>query len=38
MLEEMVEKPDWDQNQLAVRILVWIVDMYKVEVDREAGS
>jgi hypothetical protein len=37
MLRETVESPDWDQNQLAVRIFIWIAKMYKAEIDHEAG-
>jgi len=37
MLEETVESADWIQNQLALRIFFWIADMYKVEVENEAG-
>jgi hypothetical protein len=29
MLKETVESADWVQNQLALRIFVWIADMYK---------
>ena len=32
MLKETVEVPGWEQNQLAVRILGWIAEMYKIEV------
>jgi hypothetical protein len=37
MLKETVEAPDWDQNQLAVRILVWIADTYREELVHDAG-
>ena len=37
MLKETVESADWVQNQLALRIFFWIADMYKVEVENEAG-
>jgi len=37
MLKEAVETPDWDQNQLAVRIFVWVANMYKAVVEDEAG-
>lgn len=37
MLQDTVESADWVQNQLALRIFFWIADMYKVEVDNEAG-
>jgi hypothetical protein len=37
MLNETVESADWVQNQLALRILLWIADMYSVEVKKEAG-
>jgi len=37
MLKETLESADWIQNQLALRIFFWIADMYKVEVENEAG-
>jgi len=37
MLKETVESADWVQNQLALRIFFRIADMYKVEVENEAG-
>ena len=37
MLRETVESSDWAQNQLAVRLFTWIANMYKVELDNEAG-
>ena len=37
MLKETVDAPNWDQNQLAVRILVWIADMYREELVHDAG-
>ena len=37
MLKETVESADWVQNQLALRIFFWIADMYKTEVENEAG-
>ena len=37
MLKDAVESEDWVQNQLALRIFFWIADMYKVEVENEAG-
>jgi hypothetical protein len=37
MLKEAVESADWIQNQLALRLFFWIADIYKVEVDNEAG-
>jgi hypothetical protein len=37
MLKETVASADWVQNQLALRIFFWIADMYKVEVENEAG-
>lgn len=37
MLKETVEAPGGEQNQLAVRILVWIANMYKEEVEHEAS-
>jgi hypothetical protein len=37
MLKETIESVHWVQNQLALRILFWIADMYKVEVENEAG-
>jgi hypothetical protein len=37
MLKETVGRPDWGQNQLAVQILAWIANLYKVEVEYEAG-
>ena len=33
MLKETVEVPGWEQNELAVRFLVWILDLYKLEVE-----
>lgn len=27
----------WVQNQLALRIFIWIADMYKAEIEGEAG-
>jgi hypothetical protein len=33
MLKETVQLPDWVQNQLALRIFFWIVEMYKAEVE-----
>jgi hypothetical protein len=37
MLKETVESADWIQNQLALRLFFWIAEMYKVEVESEAG-
>jgi len=37
ILKETVEAKDWDQNQLAVRIFVWIADMYREELVHDAG-
>ncbi len=37
MLKETIESADWVQNHLALRIFFWIADMYKVEVENEAG-
>ena len=37
MLKETVDASDWDQNQLAIRILAWIANVYKSEVEYEAG-
>jgi hypothetical protein len=37
MLRETVESAEWVQNQLAVKLFVWIAEMYKVEVENEAG-
>ncbi len=37
MLKETVDASDWDQNQLAIRILAWIANIYKAEVEGEAG-
>ena len=37
MLKETVELADWTQNQLALGIFFWIANMYKVEVENEAG-
>lgn len=37
MLQETVESANWVQNQLALRIFFWIVEMYKAEVENEAG-
>jgi hypothetical protein len=38
MLKETVESADWVQNRLALRIFFWIAEMYKVEVENEAGT
>ena len=38
MLKETVESAEWVQNQLALSIFVWIAEMYKVEVENEAGG
>lgn len=37
MLKETLETPGSEQNQLAVRILVWIANIYKEEVELEAS-
>jgi hypothetical protein len=37
MLKETVESADWVQNQLALRLFLWIAEMYKVEVENEGG-
>lgn len=37
MLKETVESANWTRNQLALRIFFWIADMYKMEVENEAG-
>ncbi|HTQ53178.1 MAG TPA: hypothetical protein VMI94_01890 [Bryobacteraceae bacterium] len=33
MLKETVDASDWKQNQFAIRILAWIADVYKAEVE-----
>jgi hypothetical protein len=37
MLKEAVDSADWIRNQLALRIFFWMVEMYKAEVENEAG-
>lgn len=37
MLKETVESTDWVQNQPALRIFFWVAEIYKVEVEKEAG-
>ena len=37
MLKEAVESSAWVRNQLALRIFVWVTDMYKQEIENEAG-
>jgi hypothetical protein len=37
MLKETVESSNWVQNQLALRLFFWIAEMYKAEVETEAG-
>jgi hypothetical protein len=37
MLQDTVESADWVQNHLALEIFFWIVEMYKAEVENEAG-
>jgi hypothetical protein len=37
MLKETVESVDWIQNQLALRLFLWIAEMYKLEVENEAS-
>ena len=36
MLQDAVESADWVQNDLALRIFFWMVEMYKAEVENEA--
>ena len=35
MLKETVESADWVQNQLALRIVFWVAEMYKAQVEDE---
>jgi hypothetical protein len=37
MLKETVESAGWVQNQLALEIFFWIVNIYKVQVENESG-
>jgi hypothetical protein len=37
MLRETVGSAGWVQNQLALNLFFWIAEMYKVEVENEAG-
>jgi len=37
MLQDTVESADWVQNHFALEIFFWIVEMYKAEVENEAG-
>lgn len=37
MLKETVGSAGWVQNQVALKLFFWIAEMYKVEVENEAG-
>jgi hypothetical protein len=37
MLKETIESPGWVQNQLALQLFFWIAEMYRVELENEAG-
>ena len=37
MLKETIAAADWVRNRLALRIFFWIADMYKDEIEKEAG-
>jgi hypothetical protein len=37
MLKETTESAGWVQNQLALQLFFWIAEMYRVELENEAG-
>ena len=37
LLKETIESPGWVQNQLALQLFFWITEIYRVELENEAG-